>query len=394
MTKKRGRKDLKLETKKSKPVKVLHMTMLGAGGISTLTVNINKCIDLSKVTFDYLVFRNQKEFYENDILQLGEKKQIADVSNISNKLLKYYKKYSLTRSILLNEHYDVVHVDATTPLDIVVGIAAKHASVKTIIFHAHNSGEKNSFVKRICFNICKSIMPIVVTDYLSTSVQASIYMFNRGTIKKHDYTIVKNGIDASRYFYSDNIHLKMRNILSIEDEFVIGHVGRFSPQKNHFFMIQVLEHLIMYTNRVKMIFIGTGELEPEIKKKVSDLGLDQNVIFYGTTHDVPSLLSAMDAFLFPSLWEGLGIAGIEAQCSGLRTYCSKYIPEEANITDMFIRINSDNPEEWATRILSDFYDESRVRTDRIADVIKAGFDINTTAEKLQRVYVDSRERKR
>ena len=131
---------LEKETTVNRPIKVLHMTMLGAGGISTLIVNINRCLDLNRVKFDYLVFRDRKEFYEDDVVALNAEKKIADVENIKNKLLLYYQKYKKTKSILENGYYDVMHVDASTPLDVVIAAAAKKAGVKCVIFHSHMQG--------------------------------------------------------------------------------------------------------------------------------------------------------------------------------------------------------------------------------------------------------------
>ena len=372
---------------KNVPVKVLHMTMLGAGGISTLIVNINKAIDLSKVTFDYLVFRNQKEFYEDDIIKLGGKKVIADTSSARNKAITYFLKYTKTKKILKDNHYDVVHVDASTPLDMVIGLAAKNAGVKCVIMHSHNAGDiEKSLIKKLIINLCKKLIPYVFTDYMATSVEAAEFMFPPKVTQKRKYTIISNGIFAHKYEYSEQKRNLVRKELGINDEFILGHIGRFSPQKNHVFILDVFMEIKKILDSSKLVLVGKGELEEAIRSKAEKLGIEKDIVFYGLSNDIPSILSSFDAFIFPSLWEGLGIAGIEAQCSGLRTYCSINIPDEASITDLYIRVESNDPQSWAQMIVSD-YNKKEERHNWIENVIMSGFDIKKTADDLQSFYL-------
>ena len=386
---------LEKETTVNRPIKVLHMTMLGAGGISTLIVNINRCLDLNRVKFDYLVFRDRKEFYEDDVVALNAEKKIADVENIKNKLLLYYQKYKKTKSILENGYYDVMHVDASTPLDVVIAAAAKKAGVKCVIFHSHNAGvdSKNIF-KKFYNNICKAVMPYFVTDYFSTSDVAAEFMFNKKVARSHSYKIIKNGIYADNYCYSEEKRKEFRNTIGVQDEFVIGHIGRFSTQKNHAFIIQMFKELVAIENKARLILVGDGPLRQEIEQQVVEYGLREKVIFYGLTKDVTSVLCGFDAFVFPSLWEGLGIVGIESQCSGLPTYCSRCVPYEANVSDLFIKMNTDKPKDWAVKIIQDRVNYQTGRQSRINEIIQAGFDIRPSAEMLQDYYIESVNRTR
>ena len=382
--------DLEKESMDSKQIKVLHMTMLGAGGISTLIVNINRCLDLTKVKFDYLVFRDRKEFYEDDVIALNAEKKIADVENIKNKFFSYYQKYKKTKSILENNHYDVMHVNASTPLDVVIAAAAKRSGVKCVVFHSHNAGiESRNLLKKFYNNICKTIMPFFITDYFSTSDIAAEFMFSKKIVRNHSYKIIKNGIYADNYYYSEEKRKKFRDKMGIQDEFVIGHIGRFSTQKNHVFIIQIFKELVAIENKAKLILVGDGPLRQEIEQQVVKLGLKDKVTFYGLTKDVTNFLCGIDAFIFPSLWEGLGIAGIESQCSGLPTYCSSFIPKEANVSDLFIKMNTDRPKDWAIKIIQDRVNYQTGRIDRINDIIRAGYDIRTSAEMLQDYYIES-----
>lgn len=367
--------------------RVLHMTKLGPGGISTLTVNIQSLLDRELVNFDYLVFDSSPTFYEEKVYSLNGKKQIVDVLRYNNnKLLLYYKKYIGAKELIKKEHYDIVHVDASTPMDVVIGIAAKHAGAKVRILHSHIAGDnKHSYIRSIYLQICRFAMRSVFTDYFSISVSAAEFMFPKAVVKNNSYQLIKNGIIADRYRFDKNERKRERNRLGLKDKYVIGHVGRFSQEKNHLFLIDVFNSIKSKNRDARLLLIGEGQLKENVQKRVAELGLEKDVILYGTSQEIPSLLSAMDVFVFPSKYEGLGLAAIEAQCSGLPTICSEGIPEEANITDLFKRVQGYNCETWAKTILTESIDETR--RDRIEDIKNAGYDLKEVANYLQNFYI-------
>ncbi len=128
----------------------------------------------------------------------------------------------------------------------------------------------------------------------------------------------------------------MEKRLNVENDFLVGHVGRFSKEKNHKFIVEVFSKLIQIIPSAKLLLIGEGGLKPEIEKLVIEKGLSDKVIFYGISHEIPKLMLAMDAFIFPSHYEGWAIAAVEAQCSGLPLFCSKGIPEATRLTPVSI----------------------------------------------------------
>lgn len=374
----------------SKVVKVLHMAPLGAGGISKLTVTINGLIDLKKVKFDYLVFRDEKTFYEDIVYKYGAEKKLVDVSKYKNKLLLYWKKYQLTYKMLLKNKYDVVHVDASTPMDVVIGMAAKKAGVKYVIIHSHIAGDnKHSRLRDFYLEVCRRKMVSVFDDYIAISDSAAEFMFPMSIVKQKKYSIVANGIVADEYHYDEIAREECRKQLQVENNFLVGHVGRFSPEKNHKFIIEVFNKLVQMIPSAKLLLIGEGGLKTEIEKVVADNGLSDNVIFYGISHEVPKLMLAMDAFIFPSRYEGLGIAAVEAQCSGLPVFCSKGIPEATRLTPVFNYVDDSDPEKWAQAIASS---RSIERKDYIDEVKKAGFDIIHIAKKMEEYYIEKTER--
>ena len=367
-------------------IRVLHMTKLGAGGISTLTVNINKLIDRSRFMFDYLVFENKKTFYEDTVYEFGGKKVVVDVEKYEDKkLVLYWKKYQLTKEMLRREHYDIVHVDGSTPMDVVIGLAAKHAGVKTRIIHSHIAGDnKHSLARTVYLSICRRWMKRTFTDYIAISEAAAKFMFPKSIYKKGKYLIVNNGIVADNYSFDENSRTEVRECLGIDKGcFVVGHIGRFSKEKNHDFLIDVFIEISKRNSNSKLLLVGEGDLVDQIKKKVNNLGLNEKVIFYGTTKEIPKLLCAMDCFVLPSTFEGLGIVAIEAQCSGLPTFCSEGIPDSAGITKCFISVKGNDSKEWADKIVN--Y-PIRDRSDNISQVKAAGYDLAQSVQYLQKYY--------
>ena len=169
------------------------------------------------------------------------------------------------------------------------------------------------------------------------------------------------------------------------DRFVIGHVGRFNPPKNHPFLIRVFAEVLKRDVSAILLLIGTGDGQQEIKTMVETLGITENVLFLGSRSDVPDLLQAMDVFVFPSLYEGLSLATVEAQSAGLPCVLSNQIPAECKMTNNveFIPLTA-SPEIWADHICGHKGHIRENMFDRIAD---AGYDIKKNAEWLQNFYL-------
>lgn len=367
-------------------IKIVHTIPMGAGGISNLTLTINEKIDREKYEFDYLVFRNQKEFCDERAAKLGSPKLIVDVSNIKNPIIKGLKKIFGTAQLLKRENIKIVHIDASTPYDVVIAIAAKMAGVPKIIFHAHNDNyERKLTLRNIMQPIFRLMIPLVVTDYIAISEQAAEFLFPKAIVKQKKYYLFKNGIDVNKYVFNSEIRNNMRKKYGFSDKFVVGHIGRFVYQKNHDFLIDVFYNIVRKRENAILLLVGIGELQENIKKKVAELGIENKVVFWGVTEEVPDLLQMMDCFIFPSNYEGLGMVAIEAQCAGLPTVVSDVLPKEVNITECLKRINlSKEADEWATSCIE--FSDRIVREDQTCKVKKSGYDINDVVKKLEKLY--------
>ena len=197
--------------------------------------------------------------------------------------------------------------------------------------------------------------------------------------------IIKNGVDINEFRYDSSARKKMRNAIGVSDDaFVVGHVGRFSPEKNHDFLLRVFSEVCLVAEDARLLLVGDGPTMDEIRELSHRLGIKDKVVFTGNTSDVASYLQAMDVFVFPSVFEGLGIVAIEAQAAGLPVVASNTVPLDAKITENYRCLSLDA----GISIWRDAIVEFRglTRKDQSDMIVEAGFDVNGTAATLRDLY--------
>lgn len=373
------------------PVRVLHITeMLQAGGIESFIMNVYRNIDKSKVQFDFLITRDENEFYDEEIKKLGGRKLIIDIDKNKNVFIRVFLESIQLYKILKNSDYNIIQVHSGTPLRIFYLFAAKFAGVKTRIYHSHSAEVlgPHSFknIKKIIFYILKMGFPMVGTDYFSCSKLAGEWMYTKRMNHSNKVKIIPNGINVDRFKYDVTTRNRYRRELEIEDNLVIGHIGRFTEQKNHEFLIDVFYEINKIEKKSKLLLIGSGELEEHIRKKVENLSLSDSVRFLGVRDDVNNIMQAMDIFLLPSHYEGLPVVGVEAQASGLKTIISDNITSEVIFTNNVVKISLDkSAKKWAEEILQSA--KAFIRRDNTLDIIKNGYDISSVSKKLEELYI-------
>ena len=368
-------------------IKVLQLAPLGAGGVTSLILNIAEQIDRSRVSFDYLTFYNREEFNEKRALQYGAKKYVVPIDRFDNPVPRAVFKFFYAVKIIHGCNPDIIHINASTPYDMLIGISAKIAGTKKVIVHSHSSSmRKSSRGRLLIMNMCKFFLPVFSDLNLACSELAAQHMFPRRTIKGKKYQIIHNGIDTQKYCFSEDTRVKYRKKLQMENMFVIGHIGRFCIAKNHKKLIEIFEQVCVCSSDFRLLLIGNGELEEKVREMVRQKGLSDKVVFYGATSEVPQLLQAMDCFVLPSLYEGLPTVGIEAQAAGLPVIMSDTISREVGITSLAEYCPVDAPaEKWAERILT-IREKKIMRKDMSKAIQKAGFDIRDVADQLMHQY--------
>lgn len=349
--------------------------------------------DKEKLQVDYAVtnYDGVDDVYKEVIEKNGGK--VYNLISEKNIFIRQYEKLKKLRKISKSNKYDCIHIHCSVATLAFICLLAVRRFCSNILIHSHTtnvdgtSTQKNfKMIIKKAFNIiCKSFLIGSNITYLACSNDAAKWLFPIHIYKKHKYTVVKNGIEAEKFIFNNDVRNNIREHLSITDKFVIGNIGRITYQKNHDFLIDVFAEVYKQNSNSVLLIVGSGELEDTIRSKVSALGLDNAVIFYGTTPNVNELYQAMDCFVFPSHFEGLGIVAIEAQTAGLKTLCADTIPEEAKITDLIEFMSlTDTPEKWAERILS--YNDGYERRNMLDEIKKNGYDIKQSAAQLEEIY--------
>ena len=229
-------------------------------------------------------------------------------------------------------------------------------------------------------------MRFIPDEYCACSVAAGEWKFPKSVVRKK-LRVINNGVDLDLFSPSPDKRAEMRKNLGILDStLVIGNVGRFSTPKNHPFTFEVFKALKDQVKNSKLMLVGDGELMDDAKDRVKELGLEKDVIFVGRVNNVQDYVQAMDVFVFPSLWEGLGLVGVEAQGVGIPVIASTNVPLEMKLTDDVFYLPLDNVEDWVDKIIEV---SSLPRKNNIDKIRKQGYDINQTAEKLRKLYLNN-----
>ena len=232
----------------------------------------------------------------------------------------------------------------------------------------------------------------LMTDWGERTVAVSEdikkYLIDNYNYPEDKISVTINGIDTEKFRFDPVFRREKRKELRMEDDYVICHVGRFHDQKNHTFIVDVFRELCQLQPRCKLMLIGIGPLQEQIKEKVAGLGLSDKVMFLGQITDVHRMLSAADAFLFPSLYEGLPLTLVEAQASGLPVICSDAITDECHLTQEYEVLSLDTPpQEWAKAVLK--AREFRIpREERHLLLKEKGYDSGDVAAGLAAFYIE------
>ncbi len=359
------------------------------GGIVSFLYNYYSKMNHDRIHFDFLAIRNQCfEQYRNDFERLGSDLYALGIE--TGGLRRFVAIIRQLSSFIKEHDYDAVHINTSAFFPaLACAIAAKKAGIKNIIAHSHSTGI-NSKLQRIAINLLSPLLTIYADQYCACSFEAAKNLFSRGVIKKKKYKIIRNAIDAAKYKFNMNLRDDVRTGLGYENEFVIGHVGRFVDVKNHEFLVEFFLHFKKSVHSAKLMLIGDGELEQNIKDKVDALGLTEDVDFLGYRNDPYNYYQAMDLFVMPSFVEGFPIVALEAQASGLPCYLSSSITNEVVITDWCWSFALDDGPNNLAETVNLNLDIFSSRKDTSQCVVDAGFDIKHNLETLESLYVTAR----
>lgn len=365
------------------PIRVLHILQrMEAGGTQALLMNIYRKIDRMKVQFDFLVVYKEKQFYDDEIESMGG--HVYKLSFREDLNLPKFQK-DLKTFFKQHQEYQIVHCHAYT-----IGYfclnEAKKAGIPVRIAHSHNN-ETVHDIKYLPKLFMQRRFTLNATDLFACSEEAGKYLF-----KDKSFRVLKNAIDSQKFIANENTRREIIQEFGLEDKFVVGHVGRLHPQKNHDFLLDIFAEIKKKKLDAELILVGTGPLEEKVRSKVADKGLAESVQFLGNRKDMNRIYQAMDVFVFPSLFEGLGIVAIEAQAAGVPIVCSEGLPSETDITPIYHKLMlNDGAEKWAGAAI-EMAQLPKAHTNMRKYIIDAGFDMSATAKDMEEYYLQKYNR--
>lgn len=325
------------------------LSNMNAGGAETFLMKLYRELDKNKYQMDFCINVPEKCFYEDEILSMGGR-----MFRIPARTTNYKRHNKELYSVISENKYKyvlAVSASATSFIDLKI---AKKAGAEICSIRSSNSKGPGGIKAKIVQNICKMVFSKYADVKIAPSDLAAEFLFGKKSIEKNDVFFLHNALDLKKYSFQISEREKIRRQYNIADDaFVVGHVGRFYPQKNHAFLIDVFQQIHLMKSNSYLFLVGNGQLMDDVKNKVAEIGLENNVIFLGERSDVPSIMCAIDVFVFPSFFEGMPNTVIEAQAIGVPCYISDAITREAKIIDKVTYISlNDNAEKWARCIMS------------------------------------------
>lgn len=360
-------------------IRVLHVLGgLDRGGAESMVMQLYRNIDRSTIQFDFIVHTPQKQAYYQEVLSLGGKIYHFPAFNGKNffAMRKLWKRF-------FEQHpeYTIVHSHVRSYASVYMPIAKK-CGRKTII-HSHSTSNGKSVISAVKYLLQYPLR--FQADYLfACSTESGKWLYGSRALKKNNYVFLPNGIDIERYRYSKETANEYRAKLNLQNNFVIGHVGRFHEAKNHMFLLDIMAEVCHKRSDAMLLLVGDGPQREKIEEKIRKMDLEQRVILTGSRSDVPELMQAMDVFVFPSLWEGLPVTVVEAQASGLPCLVSDKITKDIDISDLVNRLSINSVSAWSDMLVK----MDVARMDVQEQIRAAGFSVQDLAWFLRDFYIE------
>ena len=343
-------------------------------GITNVIMNYYHAMDKSDMQIDFVVPNIPRKELREEIEQNGGRIYVFE-----NRLKNPISYVRNLIQLIKEGKYDIVHAHGNSCTLALEMYAADKGGAKVRISHSHNTTCKY----KILHITLRKMFDVYRTHAFACGQKAGEWLY-----KEEPFEIVKNGIDIEKYRFNEEVRKVYRDKYNLNEKKVIGHVGHFSYQKNHEFLINVFSELYKMDDSYRLLLVGDGILKKEIEQMINNMHLSDMVIFTGKTPDVPQLMQAMDVMVLPSRYEGLPLTLIEAQAACLPCFVSDAVSGEVAITDLVNFISLDkSPAEWARIIDSSIYPNRKEKVDKVCDrIIEQGYSIKDNAVVLKKLY--------
>lgn len=348
-----------------------------SGGIESFLFNLLQQADLSELEVDVVAARLERNNWSAQLEAKGV--QFIPLTGSLRNVPGNRRKFRL---LLRQRQYDVVHLNLYQGLSLNYARLARQEGVPVRIAHSHNAALRPSptrGLKLLLHRWGRKRFTKDATNLWACSQAAADFLFARPA------SFVPNGVDTRHFRFDAAVRDALRRQLGLTGCLVLGNVGRLCRQKNQAFLLEIFAQLVQRHRNSRLLLVGEGEDRDKLKSRAKDLGIEQQILFYGRTRQVERLLWAMDVFLLPSLFEGLPLAAVEAQAAGLPVLCAEGLSPEIRVTEhlQFLPLAA-GAKVWADRILELASRNSREQA--AVEVSRAGFDVRSVARRIMSVY--------
>ena len=356
------------------------------GGIESFLTNVLLHMDLSGLEVDIVAARLGKSVFTQPLQEVGVR--FFELSGSPRMIIT---NAILLKRIFRNRDYHILHLNAFHGFSLGYLWMGKWMGIPRRIAHSHNTGLRKSWnisIKQMVHKVSSFFLTRYATDLWACSAAAARFLFSTGELRKRGFQLIPNGIEVERFRFQPEERERTREKLGLTGKFVVGNIGRLCYQKNQEFLLEVFAKLHDKRPDSTLLLIGEGEERPKLEKQAERLGVREAVVFGGVSDRVEELYWVMDVFAFPSRFEGLGIAAVEAQAAGLPVLCSDFVPAEVGMTDLvcFLPLQV---QLWADKLLCQ---NSLLRKD-VSGLIKSrGYDRKQVAQTIQKAYLGERVR--
>ena len=360
------------------------------GGVESFLINYYRHLDRSRIRFDFLCNTHDSVAYEDELLNMGSR--TYHITARSTSPAKYRKE--LKR--LFDRHaseWDAIWVNVCSLANIDYLIMAKKYGIKKRIIHSHNSQNMDSRLRGLLHKWNRRKLSRYATDFWACSEDAARWFYTGKELRR--CVVIHNAIDVDRLAFCSEKRERIRREYGWGDRRIIGNIGRLHFQKNQTFILEIFKEYLKVNPNSLLVLVGQGEDEAKLRSLADSLQIEDKVFFAGVQRDIQAWLSGFDLFLFPSKFEGLSIAALEAQANGIPILASrKVIPEEVKMNRNFHFYSLEEDAASWSRQIEILRDEERIPYDEIkATFVRLGYDISSEAKKLEKMLLVRKTRK-
>ncbi|MGM9608701.1 MAG: glycosyltransferase family 1 protein [Eubacteriales bacterium] len=345
------------------------------GGVEACIMNYYRHIDRTKVQFDFFVESTSKIIDKDEIEAMGGR--VVIIPHYSHP----FTYLRVLERLFREGHYDIVHSNMNT-LSVFPLLAAKRAGIPVRISHNHSTWGRHEPLRNLMKFFLRPTAKWFATEYAACSLRAAEWMYGKRKVKAGKVTVFNNAVDPSRFSFRPETRVRIREENGWEEDFIVGHIGRFMKQKNHEFLVKIFAEVVKREPRARLVLVGDGELRPKVTRQVEKLGLSARVSFVGAVTNPEDYYMAFDAFVLPSRYEGLPVVGVEAQTAGLPCFFSDKVTREVLLTPHAKMLPLDSPTHWAEEICA-----GAPVSDRGDDAVNiSAFDIREQGKQMTAFY--------